>query len=170
MKPLLSPTHALTMPQDLERRCRVNGLSNKGGQLTMITRLLALDTYLNGSGDGLSGGGGGLVVPPSTGVFASSEDPSALAGVSVLHHGHKGEGSAAAAASADPSSSCAAAGGISEVPPAVVIPAAVAQSRWTSIEEDEDREKTVLEASLWIFHVSEEDPSRLGWFLDRTRT
>ena len=55
----------------------------------MITRLLALDTYLNGSGDvpppAPSGGGGGLVVPPSTGVFAS-EDPSALAGVLSLIH------------------------------------------------------------------------------------
>lgn len=149
--------------QDLERRCRINGLSNKGGQPAMIARLLALDAYLNGTGDAAtvsapSGGGGGFAVPPApSGVFAISGDSAAAstanAGGASLPMNSSNEGSAAAAGETAPLSAAVAAAGISVVPPAVVIPAAVAQSRWTSIEEEEEDNKAALQVFNCIINI-----------------
>lgn len=122
----------------------------------MIARILALDLYLNAGDNPAAALPGGFIVPASTGVFASAESnaPGDLADVSVLllggNQGSAEPPEASSASAVDP------AAGISLVPPAVVIPAAVAQSRWTSIEEDEEKEKTalqVLDSHAWVLDM-----------------
>lgn len=77
---LLQDLEAMT-DEELERRCRVNGLSNKGSRQLCVERILALDYYLNAEhrsagglgsvavarGGSLSGGSGLAAAPPAAG-------------------------------------------------------------------------------------------------------
>eukprot|EP00955_Chlamydomonas_euryale_P009090 97312-Chlamydomonas_euryale.AAC.2 len=107
---------------DLERRCRVSGLSSAGGHPAMVARLLALDAYLSGSSDAGSGAapaaGGLLAVPPLTGVFAGNAagaNATTTAGADAARGSDGGDGGSAAAPAA--------------------APAAVAASRWTTVDD-----------------------------------
>ena len=130
--PTAKPPHPLPQQEDLERRCRINGLSNRGGVPAMVARLLALDLYLN-AGEAAPPA---LPVPTPTGLFAASS----AAGVALMTTTGAGAEAAAAAVAAGAVPIKVEEGGRLGGG-AETVPAAVAQSRWTSVEEDDDSQQ-----------------------------
>eukprot|EP00798_Chlamydomonas_sp_ICE-L_P032267 gene32267-16833_t len=116
-------------PDEVERRCRLTGLSVKEGTQAMITRLLALDMYLNPMGSGDEGG-----EEPSSLMHSASQDvPASAAGSASLEAGPQA-GSGAGAEEAEM-------GPIGPAPPPVPPPKPILpMSRWTTIDEEEEKQ------------------------------
>jgi hypothetical protein len=170
--------------EELERRCRVNGLSNKGSRQLRVERLLALDCYVHGGVDNRSAGAAsaaaapavvtnpsGFAVPGSTAaVDHSSGSIGKWGGTIRLDLKPEPDLDTAGPAPQQPQQlvrgmmaagdGAAVAGAPSPGPPAA---AALAASRWQEVDEDAEKEAQLnVPVSKWILEAEAEATRKVG--------
>uniref|UniRef100_A0A6S8KMZ3 U2 snRNP-associated SURP motif-containing protein n=2 Tax=Dunaliella TaxID=3044 RepID=A0A6S8KMZ3_DUNTE len=148
--------------EDLERKCRLSGLSAKGGRESQIQRLMTLDAYIHNSAALTNPTPTPLFGPPPS-VPASSRASSG--GASVMEHLPDGSSlafdpSTGATINAQQQPDGQKGPQANRTPaPAAATPAPV--SRWTTIDEEEEKQSAPqLPISKWLEQEAEAEQQR----------